>query len=72
MLATDGLWDVCSAEHAVGVAGKASAGEDQGKDGGRRRRIGVNPAAAAETLVAHARRRKSKDDTAVLAVRLEL
>lgn len=72
VLATDGLWDVCSAEHAMGVAGKASAGEDQGKDGAGRRRIGVNPAAAAETLVAHARRRKSKDDTAVLAVRLEL
>lgn len=72
VLATDGLWDVCSAEHAMGVAGKASSGEDQGKDGSGRRRIGVNPAAAAETLVAHARRRKSKDDTAVLAVRLEL
>ena len=35
VLATDGLWDVCSAEHAMGVAGKASAGEDQGKDGVR-------------------------------------
>lgn len=70
VLASDGLWDVCSAEAALGAAAK-SGGSDQGKDASGRRRVGVNPAAAAESLVAHARRRKSKDDTAVLAVRLE-
>lgn len=53
VLASDGLWDVCSAEQAVATASGAGS-----------------PSAAAGRLVLFARQMRSRDDAAVVVVRL--
>jgi protein phosphatase len=73
VLASDGLWDVADAEEATEAAERAGRGARGG--GGKRANEnndgGVTPSAAALALVELARKRRSRDDTVVVVVRME-